>query len=397
MEGSTISKTDIIKQTIEELGTAEPVSYVNDVVQRLKEKQYGEDVNEGRIREVLRKQMGNHGLYSVKKQQDNRLVILNNKYKILNLNGFNFDESWLESRAEEMKEGVVKKLTIEDLATAVYDRFEPEKVLPVFEGYFRDKGIDISYDKLGEVMKVKPTGFEFVHIRARKLIDNRYKNLCDLRDELQKNEENKERVENVSRNIRFLQWAISAEKEEVTPPLWRLKRPLISKSTLSEKEKEHFVGQINYWLGKDGGKFTAELEQILGKTFFEVRHSLEVLAALPEAERDIKNCPFSIIEPGYECMNLKEGALVEKVDTTQLAWLSEFGEEYKALALEGMRKHGQISIGDREFKISLPGKQEINVYPLDKKVKKDNELIGFESAIKAINDSWKNYRDNFLL
>jgi hypothetical protein len=397
MTETTVNRSDLVKQAIEELGTTEPVSYVNDVLTRLREKNYGEEINERMVREVVSKQMGNQGLYSVKRQQDNRLVILNNKYKVTNFNGFNLDESWLENRAEEMREGVIRKLTLEDLATAVYDRFEPEKVLPVFEGYFRSKGLDVSYDKLEGVMKVKPTGFDFVHKRARTLINNRYKYLCDERDELQKKEENKEKVESKNREIRFLQWAISAEKEETTPPIWRLKRPLISKSTLSEKEKEHFVGQISYWLGKDGGKFTAELEQILGKTFFEVRHSLEVLAALPEAERDIKHCPFSIIEPGYECVNLKEGALVEKVDTTQLVRLSEFGEEYKALALEGMRKHGQISIGDREFKISLPGKQEINVYLLDKKVKKDNEPIGFESAIKAINDSWKNYRYNFLL
>jgi len=396
MEGSTISKADIIKQTIEELGTAEPVSYVNDVVRRLKEKQYGEDVNEGRVREVLRKQMGNHGLYSVKRQQDNRLVILNNKYKIANLNGFNFDENWLENRAEEMREDVIRELTLEDLATAVYDRFEPEKVLPVLESYFRSKGLDVRYDKLGGVMKVKSAGFEFVPKHARKLIDNRYRSLCDSRDELQKKEENKERVESTNRKLKFLIWAISAEKEETTPPIWRLKRPLISKSALSEKEKEHFVGQISYWLGKDGGKFTPELEYILGKTFLEVRHSLEVLAALPEAERDIKNCPFSIIDPSYQCLSLKGDALVEKVDTDKLVCLSDF-EEYKALALEGMRKHGKVEFGDREFTMSLPDKQEIKVYPLEKKIKKDNELIGFESAIKAINDSWKNYRDNFLL
>ena len=219
MTETTVNRSDLVKQTIEELGTTEPVSYVNDVLTRLREKNYGEEINERMVREVVSKQMGNQGLYSVKRQQDNRLVILNNKYKVTNLNGFNFDESWLENRAEEMKEGIVRKLTLEDLATAVYDRFEPEKILPVFEGYFRSRGVDVSYDKLGAVLKVKPTGFEFVHLRARKLIDNRYKSLCDLRDELQKNEENKERIENINRNKIFAMGDIRRKRRSNTSTL----------------------------------------------------------------------------------------------------------------------------------------------------------------------------------
>jgi len=390
-----VSKSTLINEAIADVAKEKVVAYSRDVLEMLKRKGV-EDISENYLREKLREQIGNNGSFTIGRQSKGKLVITNNNYKLTDLNGYHFDGKWLENRAEEMRAGVIRKLDLEDVTTALFDEYGPE-VLHEVEKYFRRDGLNVSYDSLENAFKLK-SEFDFVHERVMKLLNNRYRNLFDEREKLKISGESKEKIEKKDRKATFLQYAISAERPEPIPPIWRLKRPLISKSTLSDREKDHFVGQIHYWLGKEGGKFTSEIENNLGKTFWEVRHGLEILACLPEEEKVIKQCPFKTIEPDYQCLNYKEqGPLLEMVDTSQTVRLLEFGEEYRGLAIEALRKSSSISIVEKEFKITLPNKEEIIVFPSDKKIKKDSDSIGFESAVKIINDSWKDYKRAFLL